>query len=159
MVLSDNIRLSAGLDDASWRQFVRRWALVSLALILVASWFSYGFYQFDEYYQVTELVSFKLGKTPASELAWEYHQQIRPWLQPGFYYVVARGLMAVGIDNPFWLSFSFRLLSGLIGWGAIVSLMLSARALLTAERQRRVAVLLLALLWLIPYLAVRTSSE
>ncbi len=159
MSLLENIHSNSGLGDDAWRRFVRRWAIVSLLLILVASWFSYGFYQFDEYYQVTELVSYKLGKTPESELAWEYHQRIRPWLQPGVYYVAARAMMAVGIDNPFTLSFAFRLMSGVCSWGAIVSLMLSAYALFRDDGQRRIAVVLLALLWMIPYQAVRTSSE
>ncbi len=160
MVFWQNLRTNSGLaDDPEWRQFVVRWALVSLALIAVTCYFSYGFFQFDEYYQITEFVSFKLGKTPASELAWEYHQQIRPWLQPGIYYLAARGMIAMGVDNPFTLSFVFRAISGLCGWAAIVSMMLSARVFFSDKRVRRLAVIMLALLWMIPYLAVRTSSE
>ena len=121
--------------------------------------FSYGFFQFDEYYQITEFVSYKLGKTPPGELAWEFHQQIRPWTQPAIYYAAARGAMAVGIENPFTLSLFFRAISGLCGWAAIVSMMLTARVLFADRGVRRMAVIALALLWLIPYLAVRTSSE
>ena len=91
MSLLANFRANSGLDaDPEWRRFVWRWAGVSLLLIAVASYFSYGFFQFDEYYQVTEFVSFKLGKTPPDQLAWEYHQQIRPWLQPAVYYARRR---------------------------------------------------------------------
>ena len=50
-------------------------------------------------------------------------------------------------------------MSGLLGWTAVVSMMLSARVFLSDRGQRRAAVIILALLWLVPYLAVRTSSE
>ncbi len=155
-----NLRTNSGLaDDPEWRGLVCRWAGISLLLIAVTCWFSYGFFQFDEYYQITEFVSYKLGKTPPAELAWEFHQQIRPWTQPAIYYAAARGAMAVGIENPFTLSLLFRAISGLFGWAAIVSMMLTARVLLANRAVRRMAVIALALLWLIPYLAVRTSSE
>jgi phosphatidylinositol glycan class B len=160
MSLRENVRINSGLAaDPDWRRFVTRWALVSLLLIAVACYFSYGFFQFDEYYQITEFVSYKLGKTPASELAWEYHHQIRPWMQPAIYYAAARAFMAVGVENPFTLSLIFRAMSGLCGWAAIVSMMLSARVFFGDDKVRRIAVILLALLWMIPYLAVRTSSE
>ncbi len=156
----ENLRANCGLQtDAEWRRFVFRWAGVSLLLIAVASYFSYGFFQFDEYYQVTEFVSYKLGKTPAGEMAWEFHQQIRPWFQPAVYYCAAKACLAVGIENPFRMSWVFRILSGLLSWTAIVAMMLAARTFLSERDHRRAAVVLLALLWMIPYLAVRTSSE
>ena len=159
MSLWQNVRDNSGLADPEWRRFVVRWSLVSLLLITVAAYFSYGFYQFDEHYQVVELVSYKLGRTPADQLAWEFHEEIRPWLQPGLYYVVAKGLGCLGVENPFTLATGFRAVSGLLGWAAITAVMLAAGALGGNDRRRRAAVVLLALLWLIPYLAVRTSSE
>ena len=160
MALWQTIRSNSGLaDDTAWRRLVVRWSAVSLLLIGLAAYFSYGFYQFDEHYQVVEFAGFKLGKTPESELAWEYRAEIRPWLQPGMYYVAAKGLTAIGVENPFMLATAFRAISGLFGWSAVVALMLSANVLFGAGRRRRLAVVLLATLWLIPYLAVRTSGE
>jgi phosphatidylinositol glycan class B len=154
------LRINSGLaDDRDWRKFVVRWSLVSLLLIATACYFSIGHYAFDEHYSILEFVGRKLGKTPDSAMVWEYHAQIRPWLQPAIYYVAARGLMALGIENPFTLAMAFRAISGLCGWAAIVSLMLSARVLFADELRRRACVIILAVLWLIPYLAVRTSSE
>ncbi|HEX3999438.1 MAG TPA: hypothetical protein VHX65_12880, partial [Pirellulales bacterium] len=153
-------RANSGLaDDPHWRRFVVRWSIVSLLLIAVAAYNSYGFYQFDEHYQVVEFAGYKLGKTPENALAWEYRAQIRPWLQPGVYYVAARALIAAGVENPFILATAFRVINGLIAWIAILSLMLSANVLFGPGRARRLAVMLLATLWLIPYLAVRTSGE
>jgi phosphatidylinositol glycan class B len=160
VALWQNVRLNSGLaDDPAWRRFVIRWSLVSLLLIGLAAYNSYGFYQFDEHYQVIELVGYKLGKTPQTELTWEFHDQIRPWLQPAIYYAEAKALIGLGVENPFTLATAFRAISGLIGWLAVTSLMLTANVLFGAGRGRRLAVMLLAMLWLIPYLAVRTSSE
>jgi GPI mannosyltransferase 3 len=160
MALWQDVRRNSGLaDDPNWRRFVFRWSLVSLLLIGLAAYNSYGFYQFDEHYQVIELVSYKLGKTPQNELAWEFRAQIRPWLQPAMYYAAAKALIGMGVENPFTLATAFRAISGMIGWLAVTSMMLTANVLFGAGRGRRLAVMLLALLWLIPYLAVRTSSE
>ena len=45
-----NLRRNSSLQtDPEWRTFVTRWSLVSLLLISITCWFSYGFYQFDKY--------------------------------------------------------------------------------------------------------------
>ncbi len=159
MSLWQNFRDSSGLADPEWRRFVVRWSLVSLLLITVAAYFSYGFYQFDEHYQVVEFTSQKLGRTPRNQLPWEFRLEVRSWLQPGLYFVVAKGLESIGVENPFTLAVGFRAISGLLGWSAITALMFAAGSLAGSDQRRRVAVVLLALLWLLPYLAVRTSSE
>jgi phosphatidylinositol glycan class B len=160
MEFLNNVRCNSGLaSDPDWRRFVVRWSLVSLLLIAVAAYFSYGFFQFDEHYQVVEFVGYKLGKTPRTELAWEFRDRIRPWFQPAMYYAAAKTMMGLGVENPFLLATGFRAISGLCGWLAVTALMLSARVVLADDRQKRIAVMMLALLWLIPYLAVRTSSE
>lgn len=130
-----------------------------MLLIAAVCHFSYDFYQFDEYYQITEFVSYKLGKTPVEALAWEYHAEMRPWLQPSIYYALARGMNLLGIENPFALAEGFRAVSGLCAWAAIVALMLSTRVFFDDDRRRRPAVIVLATLFILPYLAARTSSE
>ena len=155
-----NLKLNSGLRaDPIWRRFVTRWSLVSLLLIGLVCHCSYDFFQFDEYYSITEFVSYKLGKTPEPALAWEYHAQIRPWLQPAMYYAAARGLNRLGIENPFTMAEVFRAMSGLCAWAALASLMLTANVFFEDDRRRRPAVILLAALFLLPYLAARTSSE
>ena len=160
MAFWQELRQNSGLaDDPHWRRFVIRWSLVSLLLISVAAFCSYGFYQFDEHYQVVEFAGYKLGKTPQNELAWEYRDSNSTWLQPAMYYVAAKALLGLGVENPFTLAKAFRAISGLFGWLAVVSLMLSANVLFGPGRRRWLAVMLLALWWLIPYLVVRTSAE
>jgi GPI mannosyltransferase 3 len=160
MAFWHNLQHNSGLHaDAAWRRLVNRWSLVSLLLIGMVCHCSYDFCQFDEYYQITEFVSYKLGKTPEQALAWEYHSQMRPWLQPAIYYVAARGLNRLGVDNPFVLAEVFRAMSGLCAWAALVPLMLTANVFFNDDNRRRPMVMLLAALFLLPYLAARTSSE
>ena len=160
MAFWQNLKQNCGLHaDPVWRRFVARWSLVSLLLIGLVCHLSRDFFQFDEYYSVTEFVSYKLGKTPPAALCWEYQTEIRPWLQPAIYYVAAHGLTAIGVNNPFTLAEAFRAMSGLCAWAALVSLMLTAKVFFDDDQRRRPMVVLLAALFILPYLAARTSSE
>ena len=141
----ENFRRNSGLStDPDWRRFVVRWSLVSLVLIAIAAYFSYGFFQFDEHYQVVELVGLKLGKTPKTELPWEFRGRIRPWLQPSIYYVAAKAMIGLGVENPFLLATGFRAISGLCGWLAVTAPMLSAYVIFNDNLRRRLAVVVLA---------------
>lgn len=148
-----------GAPDREWRRFLSRWLGLSLLLILVAAFHSTGFHHADEYFQTLEFVSAKLGRTPTVDLPWEFHHRMRPWLQPGLYYVMARAWTAVGVDNPFVWVWSFRLLSGVVAWLGLAGLALCAYGWFPDDEARRGAVRALCLLCFIPYLAVRTSSE
>jgi phosphatidylinositol glycan class B len=138
---------------------VRRWACLGLLLILVAAVRSESHYRADEHFQTIEFASFKLGRTPAEALPWEFRAQLRPWLQPGLYVVLARAAGAAGVSDPFRQALVFRLVSGLLMWVALVSLTRSFRILLPGPAQRRWAVRLTWLAFWTPFLAVRTSSE
>jgi phosphatidylinositol glycan class B len=131
----------------------------SLAFTVAAAVASDSVFQIDEHFQVVEYAGHKLGRTPASELPWEFAARIRPWLQPGAYYLLARGLGAVGVQDPFALARAFRLASGLLSWGALAALLLAVRHWFPAGRWRRAAFLSLALPYFVPYLAARVSSE
>jgi phosphatidylinositol glycan class B len=139
--------------------FVRRWACLGLLLIVVAAVRSEGPYRADEHFQTIEFASFKLGRTPAEALPWEFRARLRSWLQPGLYVVLARAAGAVGVSDPFRQALVFRLVSGLLMWAALVALTSSFRILLPGPAQRRWAVRLTWLAFWTPFLAVRTSSE
>ncbi|MBA2589986.1 MAG: hypothetical protein H0U98_15335 [Alphaproteobacteria bacterium] len=137
-----------------------RRSLGLLAVVtLVTAWFSVTFYFPDEHYQVLEFMSFKLGITPASSLPWEYSARIRPWFQPGLYFLIAKPLIALGLTDMFTITFILRALTGLL---SLAALALFARALLPTiegEEEKRAFVRDLPLFGFLPYLFVRTSSE
>ncbi len=139
--------------------FRTRWLAVGLLLVLVAAWRSEGFLNADEHFQVLEFAGSKLGRTPVSALTWEYRERMRPWLQPGLYTVGAKGLSALGVNDPFEWAFAFRLFSGLTAWLGVVALSRCADRWFADSSARRFAVQALVLLYFAPFLAVRTSSE
>jgi phosphatidylinositol glycan class B len=131
----------------------------SLALTAAAAVSSDSVFQVDEHFQVIEFASHKLGWTAAQELPWEFGARIRPWMQPGLYYVLARGALAAGVRDPFVLVRIFRLASGVLSWAAVLALIVATRAWFPQARWRRAMFLSLTLLYFLPYLAARTSSE
>lgn len=139
--------------------FTRSVLGVSLFLHLVAAVYSLGFHHFDEQFQILEFANVKLGRSDASDLPWEYRARIRPWFQPAVAFVTAKAAGAVGVENPFIWAFLLRLLSGLLGWLTILALSLCAFGWLKSERLQRLAIGGTAVLWFLPYLDVRPSSE
>jgi phosphatidylinositol glycan class B len=138
---------------------LRRSLAILAVVTLVTAWFSVTFYFPDEQYQVLEFMSFKLGITPASSLPWEFGARIRPWFQPGVYFLIARPLIASGITDMFTITFILRLLTGLF---SLTALALFVRALLPTiegEEEKRAFIRYLPLFGFLPYLFVRTSSE
>lgn len=132
---------------------------LGLAFTVAAALASDSVFQVDEHFQVVEFAGLKLGVTPASALPWEHAARIRPWMQPGAFTWLARGLGAMGVEDPFVLLRAFRLASGLLSWTALAALLLAVRAWLPSARWRRVAYLSLTLPYFVPYLAARVSSE
>jgi len=143
----------------TWRSFLIRWLGISLILHLAAGFWSLGFYDVDEHFQVLEFLNAHLGRTPLSELAWEYHQRTRSWIQPYLYEGLARVWLFIGVENPFTWATSFRLLSSILGWTATVGMALVSVRWFEKSWQREWVVRLLCLLWFVPYLHARTSAE
>jgi phosphatidylinositol glycan class B len=134
-------------------------ALGALLLFLAQAWRSDRYYNPDEYWQVVEFASYKLGRTPASELAWEFQARARPYLQPAVYAAVAQGLARAGFPEPHVALLGYRVLGALLAWVALCVLALGLGARLTEEGQRRWLLAGCLLTWYVPFLSVRMSSE
>ena len=145
--------------DPAVKSYLFKISLVGLLLIICTAFFSIGYYHFDEHYQIIEFVSFKLGLSPENSLAWEYGSKIRPWLQPAFYYQVAKIVEPFGITNPFTLALAFRLITGLLSW---ITLFLTAIWVVNSVKNPTLSKFFITILFtlcFIPYLSARTSSE
>lgn len=73
---------------------------------------STGHHQGDEHFQVLEFAAYKLGRADASDLSWEFHERMRPALQPAVAWVVYRMVSGLGLNDPFLIAALLRLLSG-----------------------------------------------
>jgi GPI mannosyltransferase 3 len=145
--------------SASERKHFRRCLAASAFLFVVYAIFSAGYLHPDEYFQTVEFASSKLGITDTAELAWEFREKMRSWLQPAFYVVVDEAAEALGIRRPLVLLFVLRLVTGLVAWSALWTLIIAGRRWIDGEEQRRRLYSIAALLWLLPLLGVRTSGE
>ncbi|MGK5083196.1 hypothetical protein WDW37_07800 [Bdellovibrionota bacterium FG-1] len=146
-------------QSREWRNFVIRWMGLSLILHIITAWFSRGYHSADEYFQILEFLNYKLGGTPMKDLAVEFSERMRPWMQPFLYWCMTQTWLAVGVKSPFTWAFSFRLATGLIGWASSLAIALRATDWFESERARRLSVMAAALLWFLPSLHVRPSSE
>lgn len=138
--------------------FVRRHLLVCLAITVITAIGSSAYFHIDEHFQILEPVFFKLGKTPAWTLPFELKVEMRPWLQPGVYFVIAKVLEPLGVTSEIALATVFRLVTGVMSVAALAAFIETALPWFEGPA-RKVFVRLATMLGFLPYLFVRTSSE
>src|SRR5690349_19703202 len=108
--------------NREWKEFFFKWMGIALLLHMIGAIFSAGFYHADEHFQIIEFMNYKLGRIPVSELPLEFGHAIRPWLQPAILTGMTQLLNILGVDSPFNLALSFRILSSLLGWLSLCGL-------------------------------------
>lgn len=136
-----------------------RWIFLTAVVVhLLTAWFSTGFHSADEHYQVIAFAEAKLGHQPTSGLPWEYDARIRSALLPSICWAVFRTADAIGIEDPFILSFLLRLLTAALALIAVACFIRAVRHLVPPKLW--IAFLLLSyFLWFLPFLHVRFSGE
>jgi hypothetical protein len=72
---------------------------------------------------------------------------------------VARAAEHFGIQRPLTLLFLFRLLTAVIAWSSLWTLVVAGRRWMDGEAERRRLYSIAAFLWLLPFLGARTSGE
>jgi GPI mannosyltransferase 3 len=135
-------------------------SLAVLAVVtLSTAWVSDLFFWPDEHWQVLEFLGLKLGITPAADLPWEYGAQVRSFLQPFLYWLIAKPLLAAGLKDMVTVVFVLRLATGALSFAALFSF----AKLFQSERrdpiEQRVFARALPFMGFLPYLSVRTASE
>lgn len=137
----------------------RRLFALNLVLTLVTACISLTFFHPDEHFQILEFLNYKWGLTQLEELPWEFAPQIRPFMQPALFYLLCAPLRASGVTDPFTLALLLRVTSGLVSAAALFSFARMASRWLKDSRESERVIRYLTLTGLLPYLAVRTSSE
>ncbi|CAL2092407.1 hypothetical protein [Tenacibaculum sp. 190524A05c] len=144
----------------SKENFQKNIKIASLVLFVITAFFSVGHLQSDEHFQILEFAQYKLGKISAADLPWEFGEKMRPSLQPWIAYSAIKFFHLLGIENPFVITFIFRLLSGLLLWTVITRLngLIIPRYFKDTKWSNLFCAATL-LLWYIPFTSVRFSSE
>lgn len=126
--------------------------LMVLAQIL-AIFFSVGHFHPDEHFQILEFLNYKLYNSSPNDLPWEYHAKMRSWAIPWVFYIISKILIFFKIISPFIHVYFFKFLTALLGLGAVISLAKNFKFSLPQF------IPCLILVWFLPFLNVRTSSE
>lgn len=131
---------------------------IALTLHVITAWNSAGYYSADEHFQIIAFAQAKLGELPIEHLAWEYDTRIRssfqPWIAVGVFKIAA----ACGIVDPFIRTFLLRLLTALISLFAVRGFVRTTLDQVPGHL-RKTFIVLSYLLWFLPFLHVRFSSE
>ena len=138
---------------------MNKWPWICAAVLFaLTTWLSEGHHQGDEHFQILEYAGYKLGLAETEDLAWEFHERMRPALQPAMAWVAYKTIGLGGRADPFVVAFFLRLLSAAFTLLIARFLYIRYAPLL---RPPLVRVFLLALLfhWCAYYQGVRFSSE
>jgi phosphatidylinositol glycan class B len=125
-------------------------------IFVVTALYSHGYYQADEHYQLIEFAH-AFVVDDFSGLPWEYASKIRPTLQVFPVIGLEKLFHFSGIDNPYALSTTLRLITGLFLFFAIHYCYKRLNSL--SQLKNSWLNYLSYLLWFIPFLAIRYSSE
>lgn len=153
----------------SQRIFDRILVVLWLGLCLAAAFRIYSYYHPDEFGQIVAFYLLKLGEVDAKDLPWEYHEKMRPWLQPAFYYLILYPLHAtLGFRHLLFERLTLLVQFALLALTLPLFLRMvrpasdgeySATAATPSDWPARLATLYWATLWFVPFMLVRHSSE
>ncbi len=137
-----------------------RLLLIATLILLIACWFSVGFHQGDEHFQLLEFAAWKLGLISEGQLTWEFAEQMRPATQPALVYALYKVVAVLGTVNPYYFAFLLRLLSaGLFLFVAVKIWRRFAPALVVDQRLVHWLALGLLFNWCSVYSGIRFSGE
>lgn len=139
--------------------FFKKAFLFSLFFHILAIIFSEGWHRPDEHLGIFRLMSFKLGEFPVHELSWEHGAQIRPWLQPYAFYLVAKTFRFIGIESPFILATFLRLICSTLALYSLFHFTKYATSFVKEKINKNILVFFMMTMWYLPFFHARTTAE
>lgn len=135
--------------------------IINLGLIvhLITAFFSVGYHQCDELFQVFEFAGYKLGLNSVNEMPWEFASQMRSGLQPLLVYCITKLAYLISVTNPFYIALFLRAGMALLSFFAMVKFLRLVEEELVSERLKLMLWAFGLLFWCLPYFHARLSSE
>lgn len=133
--------------------------MLSAAVLILLSFVSVGYYHPDEHFQIMEFAAWKLNMAAPGDLAWEFHYQMRPALQPAIVVGVYKMFAFLGFGNPFAVATFLRLLSAALSFTAMWVIWRRYVKEIEQEMLRKWFTALSFFIWFALWLGVRFSSE
>lgn len=126
---------------------------------LLAAFFSVGYHQCDELFQVFEFAGYKLGLNSAAELPWEFHEKMRSGIQPLLVFLITKAFHFFSVTNPFSISFFVRFVQSIFSFVAFVGLLKILEKEMLSDKLKKTLWICGLFFWCIPYFHARFSSE
>ncbi len=133
--------------------------IAGILVHILAAIFSVGYFQVDEHFQILEFTAFKLGIADENDIAWEFHDQIRPAIQPAFAFGMVKFFNLLSLKSPFFHATILRIISAILSVGCMYLLIISFIHEIKSEFLKRWFLFLSLMIWFLPYIHVRFSSE
>lgn len=132
---------------------------LSFIILIIASYFSVGYNHLDEHFQILEFAGSKVNLTAKENLPWEFHEQMRPAIQPGFVVLFWKFFALWGTPNPFLVTFLLRLFSATLSFLSIFMMYKRYIKEIEVTKLKKWFLFLSFFLWFNIYNSVRFSSE
>ena len=131
----------------------------SFLLLMLAAFFSEGYYQADEHYQLLEFAGLKLHLNQAENLPWEYHEKMRATIQPIIAIIIYRISSCFSITSPFIVVLFLRIMSACLAFYSMFKFHQYMSLKIYNEKLKHWFTLLSFLTWFLIFNSVRFSSE
>ncbi len=132
---------------------------LSFLLLMLAAFFSVGYYQADEHYQLLEFAGLKLHLNQPENLPWEYHEKMRATIQPFIVIILYRLLHWFSITSPFIIVLFLRIISACLAFYSLLKFYQYMSLKITNDKLKCWFTLLSFLTWFLIFNSVRFSSE
>jgi phosphatidylinositol glycan class B len=133
--------------------------ILSILALVITTFFSSGYYHFDEHFQILEFAGLKLNMTVAANLPWEYTYQMRPAIQPAIVVLVFRLFSVPGVTSPFIITYVLRILSAAVAFTGMYLIYKAFYRSILNDALKLWFSLLSFFLWFMIFNNVRFSSE
>jgi phosphatidylinositol glycan class B len=137
----------------------KNWLVIAIILHILAAWFSVGHYHDDEYAQILNFATSKIGADMQSQLMWEFEAGVRSGFQPFIAYAISKATGFTEVNSPFILAFIYRLISAAISLLATVIFIRSIASEIPSKNAYKWTAFFLLFSWLLIFTNVRFSSE
>ena len=147
-----------GHRHKTWSDARTALTLLSAAVFLVTAYSSNGYFYPDEHFQIIEFARWKTGACTSETVPWELAAHIRPTLQPIITIMLLKAMELCGASDPFVLALSLRVIMvAAVMWSVCHFIRCTQSSIMPGHINAYTA--LSFLLWFVPYISVRYSSE
>jgi phosphatidylinositol glycan class B len=142
------------------RPTIYYWILfIATIVYFITAYNSHGYFHADEHFQIIEFARLKMSMNTPDAMPWEFRDQVRSTIQPLICFLFFKFFYLLHITDPYTLSFFLRLLTALLALYSIHHFITCTEDRIPERKEKIVYYFLSYLIWFIPFISVRFSSE